>query len=673
MGRVARTPTRMLNPVVLAAVLAALAIWAYAPSFKGVFIYDDRVAIVENPNIRSLWPLSSALSAPAESPVSARPTAALSLAINYALAPRDVREVMAPASPGDPAGTTARFLRNVWGYHAMNLLLHLLAALAIAGAVHRTLLTDRLRDRFGESATLLAFAAAAIWAVHPLTTDAVTYVAQRTEVLMGLCFATTLYCAIRASGRGADPRAIRRWTIGAVVVCALGMGSKQTMVTAPIVVWIWDWIFLEAAGDRGSRRWLYAGLSATWVLLGALVAYERWPTSIGFALEGWTPWTYLLTQTTVIAHYTRLAVFGGPLALDYDGWPMARSAIAVLPYALPLVLLFAATTIGVLRRRAWAFPFVVWFAALAPSSSVLPLATEIAAERRMYIPLAAMVVLAVTGAIVVGRRALNTVAADEHSRRVAGTAAGGLALVAVLVIYGSMTFARNGDFANEETLWGDTVEKRPANSRARLNYGVKLAEDGRLHEAERQLREAVRLKDTSAPAHLNLGSVLSKLGRLKEGVAHLERALALDTTYTVAYHNLGEAYGALGNRLLATKYFALAVEVKPDEPFLLNRLGWLLSTSPEDHVRDGARAVSVAERAVQLTARQDPTSLDTLAAAYAEVGRFTEAVIVIREAIALAERQRQQALTRELLERRALYEAGKRFREGTRVPGSPDL
>jgi tetratricopeptide (TPR) repeat protein len=293
------------------------------------------------------------------------------------------------------------------------------------------------------------------------------------------------------------------------------MGSKQTMVTAPVVVWIWDWIFLAA--PQKTRRALYGGLAATWILLGALVAYERWPTSIGFALEGWTPWTYLLTQTTVIAHYVRLAILGCPLALDYDGWPMARSAIAVLPYGLPLLAAFGLTVWGVVRRRAWAFPAAVWFGALAPSSSILPLATEIAAGRRMYVPLAAMAALAVVGGYALVRRT-----------SAAGRAIAVAAFVGVAAVYGSMTYARNALFASEERLWKDTVEQRPSNSRARVNYAMSLIAAGELSSAEEHLREAVRLKETNAQAHLNLGAVLCRIEKFNECVQHLERALSLD-------------------------------------------------------------------------------------------------------------------------------------------------
>jgi protein O-mannosyl-transferase len=660
--------------VVFTAFLALLAVWAYAPSFKGVFIYDDHVAIAENPNIRSLWPLSSALSAPPESPVSARPIASLSLAINYALAPADVRNVMSPAVPGAALGNAERFFRNIWGYHAMNLTLHILAALAFAGVVRRTLLTHSLRDEFGAAATTLGFAAALVWVVHPLTTDAVTYVAQRTEVLMGLCYFLTLYCSIRASERDRTGTSRRVWMIAATVSCAAGMGSKQTMVTAPIVVWLWDWIFLSSEGGmpldraqsqpalRPTRLPLYAGLAATWLLLAALVAYERWPTSIGFALEGWTPWTYLLTQTSVVAHYARLVFTGAPLSVDYDGWPMIRSVVVAAPYAVPLVALLAITVFGVIKKRAWSFPLVIWFAALAPSSSVLPLATEIAADRRAYVPLAGVIALFIVGAFTIGRRFARR---SRVSRPVISVAAV-LVVVALVAMFSSMTYARNRDFWSEESIWQDTVEKRPANSRARVNYASKLAEAGRLSEAEQQLREAVRLKDTNAPAHLNLGSVLCTRGRVEECVKHLERALALDPRYTTVYQNLGEAYGAMGNRALAAKYFSLAVDAHPDEPFLLNRLGWLLATSPEDNVRDGAKAAAISLRAVEATKRQDAASLDTLAAAYAELGRFAEAAAIAREAADLAARQGQGPLLAEVRRRAALYDTQQKYRERTR-------
>ena len=184
---------RFVSTALVALLLAGAAAFAYQTSFAGVFVFDDEFAIQRNPSIRTLWPLTRALSAPPESPVSARPVASLTLAVNYALAPLESRDVMAPGGPDAPPDVTSRFLANVWGYHFMNLALHVFAALAVFGVVRRTLVSDRLRPRFGPASGALASAVALVWVVHPLTTDAVTYVTQRTEVLMGLFYLLTLY------------------------------------------------------------------------------------------------------------------------------------------------------------------------------------------------------------------------------------------------------------------------------------------------------------------------------------------------------------------------------------------------------------------------------------------------------------------------------------------------
>ena len=201
-----RAVPRWGRGVVAPTVLTALAAAAWANSLSAPFIFDDRPAILANPHIRQLWPLSRALTAPPRSILAGRPVASLTLAINYALGELDVR-----------------------GYHAFNLALHVLSALILLGIVRRTLARSA---RLVSAARPLALVAAAIWLVHPLQTDAVTYVTQRTELLMGLFYLLTLYAAIRAAeGSRSWP-----WQTASVVSCALGMASKEVMITAPLMV-----------------------------------------------------------------------------------------------------------------------------------------------------------------------------------------------------------------------------------------------------------------------------------------------------------------------------------------------------------------------------------------------------------------------------------------------------
>ncbi len=206
------------NKPVAVVLIVIVALAVYANSFRGPFIFDDEQSILQNPSIRRLWPIWGPLNPPKGGwPVQSRPIMNLSLALNYALFGLDVR-----------------------GYHGFNLTIHVLGALLLYGIVRRTLSLPALRDRFGKVAAQLALAAALIWTVHPLQTESVTYVIQRTESIMGLFYLLTLYCVIR----GACSARPVGWCLSAVVACALGMASKEVMVTAPVIVLLYDRSFL---------------------------------------------------------------------------------------------------------------------------------------------------------------------------------------------------------------------------------------------------------------------------------------------------------------------------------------------------------------------------------------------------------------------------------------------
>ncbi len=644
-----------------ATVIVIAGLVTYANSFTSVFLFDDRPSIVDNPYVRNPEPWAhpwKAMRAPRNITVSGRPVASFSFALNYALAPIDARNTFDPPSPGS-LNSPDLFHRNVWGYHALNLTIHLCSALLLFGIVRRTLETPAMRATVGNAATPLAFLIALAWTVHPLQTGSVTYIVQRVESLMGMFMLLTLYCAIRMEAArntkiGPIPAPLM-WMLAAEVSCLLGMGTKEVMVGAPLLVLLWDWSFLPGAFvDIFKRRWpLYLGLGATWIVLGVLVAMDARPLSSGFGFADWPWWRYLATQTGVIAHYLRLAFVPDPLVLDYD-WRAVTRLTDILRPGLLMLLLAVGTLWQLARRAPLGFAGAWFFVILAPSSSILPIITEVAAEHRMYLPLAAVI----AAAIVCAREAMRRADAGSMVRRAAFA-------VALLVIgaYGWTAHARNDDYVSDERIWFDTVQKQPQNARARTNYAAHLLKTGQAKAAAEHLQVAVTEIPDYAEAHANLGIALATEGRFADALAHFERAIAINPFYTSVFENMGEAYATEGHSAKAVKYFLKALDQKPDDVPLLNRTAWMLATTVDPFARDGDRAVILSQHAVDITERHDASSLDTLAAALAESGQFDEAVNVAGEALALARARGDRQFNVELEHRRTLYRARRAFRQ----------
>jgi hypothetical protein len=481
---------RWVVPLALA-LLAAAAAWAYGPSFQGVFALDDVRALVRNETLGSLWPLPGPLAPPGRSTVAGRPIANLSFAINYAIAP----------------------VKEPWPFHVGNLLIHVLASFTLFGVVRRTLISPRLTGDLGPSAPWLALSVSALWVVHPLTTAAVTYIVQRVESLMSLFYLLTIYAVIRV----AEGSRVRWWTAASIVSCALGMATKEIMVTAPIAAAAWWWLFAPRSPEaRRSGRGLLGGVFATWAVLALLVAGERRGPSLELS---WTAsWSYLLAQAEVVVHYVRLALWPSPLVFLYD-WPLGTSLATVAWQAAVLMAAAAATICGLARRHPPAFLGAAFFLVLAPSSSVLPVVTEVAAEHRMYLPLAAVITGIVIGGFVLGRRLIRSPKG--------GPAAALVAVVAVTAALGAATRDRNRVYWSAESLWADTVAKRPGDSRAKVAYAEALADAGRLPEAQAQLETAIGIAPDDPAARVRLAVVLARQGRFREALPHAGRALAL--------------------------------------------------------------------------------------------------------------------------------------------------
>jgi protein O-mannosyl-transferase len=506
-------------------------LWVYHNSFQGPFIFDDIPSISNNPYIRHLWPIWSAMATPPGSSVVGRPVVGLTFALNYAM-----------------GGL------NVWGYHAFNLIVHLLAALVLFGILRRTFEGDKLRDRFGAAAVWLAGAIALIWEVHPLQTESVTYIVQRAESLMGLFLLLTLYCTLRSS-QSTHPRL---WHVAAIVACALGMGSKEIMAVAPLIVLLYDRVFLVSSFRElcQRRKGLYLGLAGTWLVVVVLMAGTFPRETIGFNMEILTPWNYLKTETGVLVYYLRLCFWPVPLIIDYSNWTITPSLKASFVSGAIVIVLLGAT-LWVFRRQPWVGFLGAWFfIILAPTSSFIPILGEVAAERRMYLPLAAVVTLVVCG--------LWRVLVDRRSSRMMWGLAASMFIATILTL-GWVTMRRNEDYRTEVSIWRDTVRKAPTNSRAQYGLGLALTTAGQLDEAGTAFSETLRLKPDFAQAQYDWGLALMKAGRNEEALLHFNEALHINPRYGQAQEGIGVVLYHEGKLNEGIEHFFEATRLNPND------------------------------------------------------------------------------------------------------------
>jgi cytochrome c-type biogenesis protein CcmH/NrfG len=337
---------------------------------------------------------------------------------------------------------------------------------------------------------------------------------------------------------------------------------------------------------------------------------------------------------------------------------------------LLLGLLILSTLVALRRRHPMAFAGAWFFLILAPTSSILPIATEVAAEHRLYLPAAAAIAVIVIAAHQAGRWLhARASAARRQSERRLTTIVGLVLTTAVVIVFSGMTQARNRDYWSVEALLADTVEKRPLDARVRMVYGVELLEARRFADAEYHLRLAMTLPNRSGAregweptSHMYLGAALCAQGKLADGIAELERALALDANLTEAHAFLGEAYATQGRIADAVGALRTSLSIAPDQPHVMRRLAWILSTTTDDRVRDGAAAVTLAERVVGAQAG-DPLAWSTLAAAYAEVARFPDAVAAARRALAIARDSGRADLLAALASDITVYESRRPLRQ----------
>lgn len=582
------------KPVQLAAAIVLIAVVVFGNGIFGQFIFDD-LYLLQNPRVRELWPWGSIAEA-------TRPLASWTFQLNHAL---------------------GGF--RPWHFHLVNIAVHAAAVCVLFDLVRRTLLLPGILPRLREQASQLALVAAVIWMIHPLQTQSVTYISQRYEALMGLCYLLVLYCVLR----GSQSSRATAWYVGAIVSAWAGAGSKEVIVTVPLVAVLFDRAYLSSNWrDVFSRRgWVYLMLvgPAVWIVYMLRTAMSDADATFGFGMDRMTAWEYLRTQPAVLLHYVRTAFWPDRLVLDH-GWPVTNSPWQIYGLGAIILALFGLSAWAMWRHPRVGFLGLAAFLILAPTSSIVPVA-DLAFDHRMYLPLASLVLLSVLAVEWVAAKLIQS-----PSKRLIVLA--GLT-VAVCVPLALRTIQRNREYADPTIIWKQCIANNPNHPRPyRILASLYLAKEP--EQALALYEQALARCKQKFWIYVDLGNLYSRQENYGDAVASFERAIEIFPKHTAPYINASRNCIKLGDFQRAVTFTRQAMEVDPASLLARQQLAWLLATSDDPAVRNGEEAVALLTDSQLRPAAGDLSHLEALSAAYAEAGDFVSAVATAEELVALA-------------------------------------
>ncbi len=604
------------NSLLHGALLVLLCLLSYSNTFCVPFQFDDFYNIEEKPYVRDIGVFFGSQDGNrlgGDHGFRMRTVGYLTFALNYRIGGRDVL-----------------------GFHVVNLLIHCFNGLLLywfVVSVFRgpVLGASSLR---GFSKPIALFSSL-LFALHPVQTQAVTYIVQRVTSLATGFFLLSLASYVRfrlASAEGLLARKAAPWYALSLVSAILAMKTKEIAFTLPVIIVLCEFLFFR--GKTGKRivplipliltmGIIPAGLIGVPVSAGELIGDVSRSMRVDSPLSRWE---YLFTEIRVIVTYLRLLVLPVGQNLDYD-YPVFRSFLdkEVVPSFLFLALLAGAGILLALRDRTSlsglrivSFGIFWFFIALSVESSIIPI-TDVIYEHRLYLPSAGFWVAVTTGLYWGAKRI------GDQSFRLALPV---FLSIAVLIFSGS-TYARNRVWRSEVSLWEDVVRKSPEKARGHNSLGFALRKEGRLKEAIAQYRRALQLKPDYALARNNLGYAWYLSRDYGKAVREYENAIRLKPDFAEARNGLGIVYAEMGLTDQAIEQYVFAIRLKPDFANAHTNLGNL-------YYREGNVGGAIRQYETAIRIRPDIAEpYNNLGVIHASMGFLDQAMEYFGAAVAL--------------------------------------
>ena len=535
-------------------------------------------------------------------------------------------------------------------------------------------------DGTGENTIWPCFLVAAVFALHPLRVESVAWIAERKDLLSGFFFLMALfwYALFVERKEAIEPqinthehglgRIRQGWVFYflALLSFALGLMSKPMLVTLPFVLILIDYWPLGRFATTNFKSQISKVCGLVYekvpfvVLTGVfcvITLYVQGSAGATQVIPGITVTDRLGNAVTSYLRYlgklfwpTNLAVIYPHPAKHYalsEAWPGWEVILGGL-----LLLLVSVQCVLQLRRRPYFAVGWFWFlGTLVPVIGVVKVGEQAMADRYTYIPMIGPVLALIWWG--------NDIAQSARGRIDLKGLIAGSALILALAC---LTRHQLGYWKNTVTLFEHTISVTADNPSAQFALGVGLEVQGETNKAMVKYRVTVAIDPRYAKAYYNMGQVLRKGGDWQSAALAYEHAVKLSPSDVPTQLNLASALSHLGRTGESITHFNVALELDPNSIEGLNNLAWILSTCPDPTLRDGTRAVELAERACGLTGFKVPVFLGTLAAAYAEAGRFDEAVATAQKASALAAEVGDSETASKNQELCGLYRANRAYR-----------